>query len=100
MTNTKNISLSGKEKIILISNLYTMLSSGIPILETVDSLLEDSKKNQKKFLEVMRDDLGQGQHVATTFAKFPRIFDDVTVNIVKASEEAGRLENALKDVKR
>ncbi len=97
--NTNNISISGKEKIGLMSNLNTMLSAGIPILETVDSLLEDSKGNMKKLLLVLREDLVQGQHVAVTFAKFPRIFDKVTVNIIKASEEAGTLDQTLKDIK-
>jgi type IV pilus assembly protein PilC len=97
--NTKRISLSGGDKITLVSNLYTMLSAGIPILETVDSLLEDSKGNQKKLLMTLRDDLGQGQHVYFTFSKFPKIFDKVTVNIIKASEEAGTLDVTLKDLK-
>lgn len=97
--NTKNISISRNEKITFISNLYTMLSAGIPILETVDSLLEDSKGNQKKLLQTLRDDLVQGQHVAVTFAKFPKIFDKVSVNIIKASEEAGTLDTSLKDLK-
>ena len=61
--NTKNITLSGNEKITLISNMYTMLSSGIPILETVDSLLSDAKGNQKKLLQTLKNDLGQGQHM-------------------------------------
>lgn len=98
-TNTKNVSLSRNDKITLISNFYTMLSSGIPILETVDSLLEDAKGGTKKLLTTLRDDLVQGQHVSTTFAKFPNIFDKVTVNILKASEEAGTLDKSLKDLK-
>jgi type IV pilus assembly protein PilC len=96
--NTKNVTLSGNEKITLVSNMYTMLSAGIPILETVDSLLQDSKGNQKKVLLTLREDLGQGQHMFFTFAKFPKVFDKVTVNIVKASEEAGTLDVTLKDL--
>ena len=95
----QNISLSTKEKIGLISNMNTMLAAGIPILETVDSLLEDSKGNIRKLLLVLRDDLMQGQHISATFAKFPRVFDKVTVNILKASEEAGTLDTTLKDIK-
>lgn len=97
--NTKNLSLSTSEKIGLISNLNTMLSAGIPILETVDSLLDGAKGNQKKLLEVLRDDLTQGRHVYESFAKFPRVFDKVTINLLKASEEAGTLEITLKDLK-
>lgn len=97
--NTKHISLSTNDKISLVSNMYTMLSAGIPILETVDSLTEDAKGNQKKLLQVLREDLTQGQHVYFAFAKFPKVFDRVTVNIIKASEEAGTLDVALKDLR-
>ncbi len=95
----ENISLTANEKIALVSNLATMLAAGIPILEAVDSLLEDAKKNQKKVLETLRSDLIQGKQVHITFAKFPRIFDKVTINIIKASEEAGTLDEALRDLK-
>ncbi len=97
--STKRISISNKEKIGLISNLHTMLSAGIPILETVDSLLEDVKGNMRKLLLVLREDLIQGKKVSFAFAKFPKIFDKVTVNIIKASEEAGNLDTTLNDIK-
>src|ERR1700693_1894827 len=94
---TYNTTLSSNDKIALVSNLHTMLSSGIPILETVESLLEDSKGGMKKLLQTMRQDLGQGQHLYITFAKFPKIFDKVTISIIKASEESGTLDTALDD---
>lgn len=95
----KKIRLSSTEKIAFISNLSTMLSSGIPILDAVNNLLEDSKGNIKKVLETLRDDLTQGHQVNYSFAKFPNIFDKVTVNVVKASEEAGTLDVTLKDLR-
>lgn len=94
-----NISLSGDEKIGLVSNFSTMLSAGIPIMEVVLSLLEDSKGNQKKILETVQADLTQGKHLYNSFAKFPNVFDNVSTNIIKASEEAGTLDVALKDLK-
>lgn len=97
--NTKNLTLSTGEKMELVSNLNTMLSAGIPILESVDSLLDGAKNNQKKLLTELRDELTQGRHVYEAFGKFPRVFDKVTVNLLKASEEAGTLEITLKDLK-
>lgn len=94
-----NLTLSTSEKVGMVSNLNTMLTAGIPILEVVTSLLEDSKGNQKKILTAMKDDLGQGQHLYYTFSRFPRVFDKVTVSIIKASEEAGTLDQSLKDMK-
>lgn len=97
--NTSKITISNNDKLSLISNFSTMLTAGIPILETVDSLNEDAKGNVKKILETMREDLVQGKHMYSTFEKFPQVFDKVTVNIIKASEEAGTLETTLKDMK-
>jgi len=95
----EKLSLTLNEKIGLISNLSTMLSAGISILEAVDSLLEDSKKNQQKLLNALRDGLIQGQQIHVSLAQFPRVFDKVTINLIKASEEAGTLDSTLKDLK-
>lgn len=99
MTNQR-VTFKNSEKIGLIGSFATMLSAGIPILDVVNSLLEDARGNQRKVLEVLREDLQQGRHVHVTFAKFPRVFDRVTVSIIKASEEAGTLDVTLKDLKR
>ncbi len=96
---TENISLSTNDKLAIISNLATMLKAGIPILEAVQSLQEDSKGNQKKVLDTLAEDLIQGKGVNFTFARFPRVFDQVTVNVIKASENAGTLDTTLNDLK-
>lgn len=96
---TENITLSTNEKIGLISNFATMLSAGIPILDAVDSLLDGAKNSQKKVLQVLKDDISQGQHVSASFMKFPKVFDKVTIQIIKASEEAGTLEVTLRDLR-
>ena len=99
MKDNKNIFLKTTDKIGLVSNLSTMLSAGISILETIDSLLEDSKGNQKKILETVRADIVQGKYLSASFSKFPQVFVKVTVNIIKAAEEAGTLDVTLRDLK-
>lgn len=96
----ENIRLSSSEKLALIGSLSTMLTAGIPILDVVHSLLEDTKGGQKKILETLRDDLMQGKHMHQTLTKFTSTFDKVTVNVIKASEEAGTLDVTLRDLKR
>lgn len=92
------ISISSSEKLDLINNLGTMISAGIPILETVDSLAEDARGNQKKILLTLRADLVQGKTVSFSFSKFPAAFDSVTINLLKAAEEAGTLDTTLSDL--
>lgn len=96
---SEKLTLSNSEKLDLLSNLSTMITAGIPILEAVDSLLEDSKGNSKLVLQIIKEDLIQGHHLYSSFAKFPNIFNQVTVNILRASEEAGTLDITLKDLR-
>ncbi len=95
----QNIKLKNSEKIAFIGSLATMLTAGIPILDVINSLLEDAKGGQKKILETLHEDLIQGKHVYVTLSKFPRVFDKVTVSVIKASEEAGTLDVTLRDLK-
>lgn len=97
--NAKTVTISNNEKLSLFSTLSTMINAGIPILEVIDSVLEDSKGNTKKIVQSIRDDLTQGKSLSVAFSKFPSVFDRVTINVVKASEEAGTLEVVLKDLK-
>ncbi len=94
----KSVHISTQERLYLISNLGTLISSGIPIIEAIDSLLGESKGQTKKVLVILKDDLNQGKTIAESFAKSPNAFDPITVNLIKAAEEAGTLETTLKDI--
>lgn len=95
----EKLTISNSDKLSMISNLSTMINAGITITEALDSLIEDAKGNLKKILEVANADIIQGQPLNASLAKFPLVFDKVTVNIIKASEKAGTLDTALKDLK-
>lgn len=96
---TENISISSSEKMGLLISLSTMLASGITIIESVDSILEDAKGNFRKFLTILKTDIQEGKRIYVSLSKFPNIFDKVTVNIIKAAEEAGTLDTTLKQVR-
>lgn len=90
--------LQKKDLLDLISNLATMLGAGIPILEAVDSLREESKGAIRKVLNQLHDSLSEGHPLSYGMEKMPRIFDPVTINLIKAAEESGTLEETLKDL--
>lgn len=95
---THHIRIPEKEKLTLISNISTMLAAGIPILEAVDSIMEESKGPTKKFLKIVHKTLNEGRPLSEAFDQAPDSFDAVTVNLVKAGEEAGTLEDSLKNM--
>src|SRR3989344_7553383 len=94
----KSISVSTQEKLNIIDSLGTLLASGIPIIEAIESLIEESKGNSLKILKTLEEDLNQGKTIAYSLSRHPKTFDPITVNLIKASEEAGTLETTLKDL--
>jgi len=98
MKKLETVTISGQEKLNLFINLGTMLRAGIPLLETVDSLLEDTKGKLKIILLTLREDVSAGKTISSSFARFPRAFDAVTVSVLRAAEESGTLDTSLKDI--
>ncbi len=99
MIKFERVTLSNSERLGLVGSLATMLSAGIPILEVVNSLREDTKGGQKIILDELLADLMQGKRMHQALSKFPLVFDKVVINVVKASEEAGTLDVTLRDLK-
>jgi type IV pilus assembly protein PilC len=97
--NPKSITLTNEDKLVLVGNLGTMLSSGISILESVESLAEDAKGNLLLILTRLKLDLEQGKQVHESLGQFTQVFDGVNVNIIKAAEESGTLDKVLHDLR-
>lgn len=77
--------------------LSAMVSAGVPLLRAISSLGERSEdKTLKAILESVRVDIEAGQPLADALEKFPESFSDVYVNMVRAGEAAGILDDILK----
>ncbi len=84
------------EKLTFIESLSIMLSSGIPILEALEAVKDDSlSKNSKSVIGAVIDSVQSGQSLAESFSQFPAIFDPIFINTVKAGEESGNLDKVL-----
>ncbi len=93
-----SIRLKSAEKLELIDSLGAMLSAGIPLLESVEALLEGSRGKMKIVLDGLKKDLESGKTIADSFSKFPESFDPIAINLIRGGEEAGNLEEILDDL--
>jgi type II secretory pathway component PulF len=94
------IRLRSKDQLILFTDLATMLSAGIPLLEAVESLEPDAKGNLKKVLAELHHSLLNGETLSHAMEHFPKSFDPITINLMKAAEAGGTLEETLHDIVR
>lgn len=77
--------------------LSAMVSAGVPLLRALSSLQQHSESPAlKKVLETVIKDVEGGSPLADALEKYPNTFSDVYVNMVRAGEAAGILDDILK----
>jgi type II secretory pathway component PulF len=99
MKSPHALTLLNSEKLGLFSNLSTMVNAGLTLMESTDALLSDATGNLKILLTGIQSDITQGKPLHASLVKYPKIFDSVTVTIIKAAEESGTIHVVLKDIK-
>lgn len=89
--------VKSKDLVIFTRQLSTMVSAGVPLLRALNTLGQqsDSKRLQEVLATVNKDVQG-GMALGDAFAKHPKVFNDVYVNMVRAGEAGGILDEILK----
>jgi general secretion pathway protein F len=81
---------------LAIRQLATLVRAGIPLVESLTALVEQTvKPDLKQALGAVRDRVNEGVSLADAMADHPRLFPDYFVNLVHAGETAGTLESVL-----
>ncbi|MDH4183378.1 MAG: type II secretion system inner membrane protein GspF [Nitrospinota bacterium] len=76
--------------------LETLQGAGLPLLESLDSLIEQVENVRfKKVLTDIRENVSSGGSLADAMGAHPAHFDSTYVNLVKAGETSGALGHTL-----
>lgn len=97
---TKDIAIGNpvklQEFVIYLRQFSTLLRAGVTIVDATNILAKQtSSKPLRKALEQMEDDLKSGQALSVAAAKHKRIFSSMFVNMIKAGEASGSMEETL-----
>jgi type IV pilus assembly protein PilC len=85
-----------KELVIFTRQLATMISAGIPLLECLEILAEQMENpGFKAVMEEIVFDVRGGTDLSTALSKHPRVFEDIYVNMVRAGEVSGQIDEIL-----
>ena len=95
----KGFSLFGKKKakvedvLIFSKQFATMVKAGLPILQVLGMLRDQIESPaMKDVIEDIRKSLEGGVTLSKCFEKYPELFDNVYVNLIKAGEASGKLD--------
>ncbi len=88
-----------KEILIFAKQFSTMQRAGLPILTSLDLLIsQTSGPAFKKIIIQIKKSLESGNALSACFEMHPKIFDIVTVNLIKAGEASGKLDTFLERI--
>lgn len=83
--------------VIFTRQLSAMISAGVPLLRCLTSLEEHAEDQVlKRILGGIIKDVEGGAPLADALEKYPDVFNDIYVNMVRAGEAAGILDDILK----
>lgn len=97
---TLKISIGGaisiQELSAMTRQLATLIKSHVPVVESLSAMIEQSDSPKlRPILITIRQHVREGKSLGDGFALFPKIFDRVYINMVKAGESSGRLDVVL-----
>jgi type IV pilus assembly protein PilC len=85
-----------KDLAVMSRQFATMINSGLSLLRAL-SILADQTENKElaKVLAVVRGDIEGGQALSTALAKHPKVFPPLMVNMCRAGEVGGFLDDVM-----
>jgi len=91
--------ISARDIATFTRQLATMLTSGIPLVQSF-TIINQATENprMKKLIKSVQTDVESGATLAEALAKHPVYFDDLYVNLVESGESAGVLDQVLDSI--
>jgi len=93
------LKIEDKELLLFTKKLTTMMKAGLAIVPALEMLKVQSEN--PKFTPIINDLLLQisaGIPLSASFEKYPTVFDNVYINLVKAGEASGNLDTFLERI--
>ncbi len=88
--------MSLQDKIDFTSTFQILVQSGIPVIEALMFLENDAAKAKlRNIAKELRRQIIAGATFADTIAKYPKIFGQIYIGLVRAGEDSGELEKTL-----
>ncbi|BCO09716.1 phytochrome sensor protein [Desulfolithobacter dissulfuricans] len=76
--------------------LATLLGAGIPLVQALNGLIEQTtNKSLKKIIAQIKDSVNEGNSLTAALSEHPRLFSRIYINMVRAGEASGSLDVVL-----
>lgn len=87
--------IDNKTVVLFTKQLAVLLKSAIPLLQAIELLTDQFEGKFRRILTSIKDGLKGGEPLAKELARYPKVFSNVYVQLVRAGEATGKLDIIL-----
>ncbi len=99
LTSGRRKKVKGQTMAVFYSQLASLLRSGVPMIRALQVLAEQSSAPVlNEVIKDVRSRVEEGEPIGQAMARYPGVFSEMGMNMVRAGTEGGFLEDALERV--
>ncbi|WP_295815362.1 type II secretion system F family protein [uncultured Deinococcus sp.] len=88
-----------KQVAIFSKQMATLINAGVPLVQSLAILQRQMEhKGFQEIVKAMRTDVESGTPLSETLVKYPKLFNRLYVNLVRAGETSGTLDSVLERI--
>ncbi len=91
--------VSPVDRIFFTQNLQVMVKAGLPLSSALKTITEQTtNKTFRNVLQSVSEQVDRGIAMSDAMAGYPKVFSELFVNMIRAGEKSGKLEEVLEQI--
>lgn len=91
--------ITTKDRVVFTRQLATLIGAGLPLTQSLHTVMEQTQNKQlQAIVQEIIVSVEGGRSLSDSFAKHPKVFDEVFISLLAAGELSGTLDKSLERV--
>lgn len=91
--------ITTKDRVVFTRQLATLIGAGLPLSQSLSTVMEQTQNKQlQSVIQDVSASVEGGRSLSDSFAKHPKVFNEVFIALISAGELSGTLDQSLQRV--
>lgn len=91
--------ITTKDKVVFTRQLATLIGAGLPLAQSLHTVMEQTQNKQlQSVIQEITVSVEGGRSLSESFAKHPKVFNNVFISLISAGELSGTLDESLQRI--
>ena len=91
--------ISTKDRVVFTRQLATLIGAGLPLAQSLHTVMDQTQNKQlQSVIQEITVSVEGGKALSESFAKHPKVFNEVFISLIAAGELSGTLDESLQRI--